>query len=100
MLLNKVLKDVEIIESKGNLDIEITNISSDSRIVKKDCLFFAIKGYSLDGTKFINKAIENGATGIVVDETTDISELAIPDNITIVKLNNIRITYKICLSNY
>ena len=42
MLLNKVLKDVEIIESKGNLDIEITNISSDSRIVKKDCLFLTI----------------------------------------------------------
>lgn len=99
MLLNKVLKDVEIIESKGNLDIEITNISSDSRIVKKDCLFFAIKGYSLDGTKFINKAIENGATGIVVDETTEISELAIPDNITIVKLNNIRHALAICSCN-
>ena len=62
MILKDVLKDIEIIEKKGNLEIEITNITSDSRNVEKNGLFVAIIGYVMDGTQFIPNAIENGAT--------------------------------------
>jgi len=51
-----------------DLDIEITNINDDSRSIGKGGLFFAIKGLTNDGNKFIPKAIENGAVCVVSDE--------------------------------
>lgn len=90
MKLKDVLNNIDIIENKGSLEINITNISSDSRLIKENGLFFAIKGFSLDGTKFIPKAIENGATAIIVDETSDINSIPISNNISIVKVKNIR----------
>ena len=56
----------ELIET--DLDIEITNINDDSRSISKGGLFFAIKGLTNDGNKFIPKAIENGAVCVVTDE--------------------------------
>ncbi|MBR3162510.1 MAG: UDP-N-acetylmuramoyl-L-alanyl-D-glutamate--2,6-diaminopimelate ligase [Clostridia bacterium] len=90
MKLKDVIKNVEEIQVFGNTDIEVTNITSDSRKIKSDGMFFAIKGFSLDGTKFINSAIENGATSIVVDNSVDISKLAISNGITVIVTTNIR----------
>lgn len=47
----------------GNL--EITSIEIDSRLVQKGSLFVCIEGFTVDGHKFIDKAIENGAVAIV-----------------------------------
>ena len=52
MLLEDVLKNIEILEHKGILDIDVTNISSDSRLIKQNGFFFAITGYKLKGTDF------------------------------------------------
>ncbi len=43
------------------------NIKSDSRKVKKGDIFVALKGISSDGDKYIENAIENGASKIIVD---------------------------------
>ncbi len=51
-----------------NLDIEITNVNDDSRCISENGLFFAIKGLTNDGNKFIPKAIANGAVCVVSDE--------------------------------
>ena len=53
MKLEKILENVQVLETKGDMDIDITNISSDSRKLSNGGLFFAIKGFTLDGTKFI-----------------------------------------------
>ena len=58
MILKDVLNNIEIIEYKGNLELEITNISSDSRLIKENGLFFAITGYVLKGTDFIENAVK------------------------------------------
>ena len=68
MLLKDVLKNIEILEHKGNLDIDITNISSDSRLIRQNGFFFAITGYKLKGTDFIESAIKNGATSVLEPE--------------------------------
>ena len=99
MKLEDVLKNIEIIEKKGSLENNITHITSDSRNVKGSGLFVAIKGYVLDGTKFIPNAIEKGATAIMVDETTNISDFDIPESVCIVKVNNIRRTLAIASCN-
>ncbi len=46
-------------------NINILNISDDSRLVKKDYLFIAIKGHYLDGRNFIFNAILNGAISVL-----------------------------------
>ena len=90
MKLKDVIKNVEGLSVHGNSDIEITNITSDSRNIKPNGLFFAIKGFVLDGTKFIKSAIENGATAIVIDDSVDTASLNLSENITIVVVKDIR----------
>ena len=99
MKLKDVLKNIERVEFQGNDEVEITNITSDSRKIENGGLFVAIIGYVLDGTKFIPNAIENGAVVIMVDETVNISSLNIPENISIVKVNNIRYNLAVASCN-
>lgn len=49
------------------------NIKIDSRKIEKGDTFVAIKGATVDGHNFIDKAIELGATRIVMSEDRDIS---------------------------
>lgn len=44
---------------------------TDSRKVKPGQIFVAIPGYTVDGHDFINKAIENGASGLIVSKDVD-----------------------------
>ena len=97
MKLKEVLKGVEFLETKGDLEVDITNITSDSRKIFEGGLFFAIKGFSLDGTKFIEPAIEKGAVAIVVESDFDMKSAK--GNIAYVKVENIRKTLAIASCN-
>jgi len=44
----------------------ISRVSTDSRTIKKGDLFIAIKGDNFDGHNFVNKAINQGASAVVV----------------------------------
>lgn len=55
-----------------DLDINITGIVDDSRLVKKGYIFVATKGYNADHFDYINDAILNGAVFIVVDREIEI----------------------------
>ena len=48
------------------------NIKIDSRKVKAGDIFVAIKGSTVDGHDYIEKAIENGATKVVVEHDVDV----------------------------
>ena len=50
----------------NNSDKKIKSITTDSRLIFPDCLFFAIKGEKADGHDFVLKAFESGALGAVV----------------------------------
>jgi len=45
--------------------VDVSGISSDSRCIKKNYIFFAIPGYSADGARYIDDAIKNNASAIV-----------------------------------
>jgi len=51
----------------GSLEIEVEEISIDSRTIDTGALFFAIKGERFDGHKFVNDALEAGAIGVVIE---------------------------------
>jgi UDP-N-acetylmuramoyl-tripeptide--D-alanyl-D-alanine ligase len=48
--------------------IKYPKISTDSRKIEKDSLFFALKGDSFNGNTYATKALENGAAYSVIDE--------------------------------
>lgn len=49
-------------------DRNITGLTYDSRLIKPGDLFFAIRGYRFDGHKYIDDAIEKGASAVVVEK--------------------------------
>jgi len=67
-LLSDILYKVRLEEIIGSTHFAISSIAFDSRKVKKDSLFVAIKGTASDGHTFISKAIESGAIAIVCED--------------------------------
>jgi len=63
MNLNDLLAGY-ITDDKFN-DINVTGLSLDSRSIKKNDLFIAIKGETVNGIEFINAAIEQGAAAVL-----------------------------------
>ncbi len=61
MLLGNLLKST----SKNYRKISVKGISFDSRKIRKNDIFFAIKGTQTSGIKFINEALSKGASAIV-----------------------------------
>ena len=57
-----VYLDLKIVE-----DIPINNVSIDTRTIKKESLFIAIKGDKFDGNNFVEEAFARGASIAVVD---------------------------------
>lgn len=100
MNLKKVLAGLEGIKAKGEIDREVTSIENDSRKVIEGSLFFAIKGFTTDGTQFIPNAIENGAKVILVDESADIKNLKLPQDVTLLVVPDARYAMAICSSNF
>lgn len=77
MKLNDLLFDVNVIESDVIEELEIEDVSSDSRRCKENSLFVAIKGLHRNGNNHINSAIKNGAVAIVTDER-NVAKLPVP----------------------
>ena len=67
-VLNDILKEVQIIEKEGNLNISVRDIIFDSRKVIPGCLFIAVKGTQTDGHQYINQAVEKGAAAIICEK--------------------------------
>jgi len=66
--LQDILNDISIKKIIGPTDLSINHLVFDSRKVKAADLFVALKGHTLDGHQFIDKAIRSGATVIVLEE--------------------------------
>jgi len=61
MLLNQLIKDAP--------EIDIKQLSSDSRETMIDAIFFCISGFKYDGHDFVDEAIKNGAKVVVYEKT-------------------------------
>ncbi|MCX7746962.1 MAG: UDP-N-acetylmuramoyl-L-alanyl-D-glutamate--2,6-diaminopimelate ligase [Clostridia bacterium] len=85
MLLKELLEDLQRIETKGDLNIDIKGIAYDSRKVAANFLFVCIEGFKVDGHQFINTAIENGARALLVQKAVEV-----PEGITVVTLEDTR----------
>jgi UDP-N-acetylmuramoyl-L-alanyl-D-glutamate--2,6-diaminopimelate ligase len=66
--LKKILSGINILESKGSITCDISQISFDSRFVSKGALFIAVRGTKIDGHKYIPSAISSGAIAVVCEK--------------------------------
>ena len=64
MKLKELLRGLEPLEIRADLEQEITGVSYDSRQVKPGDVFVAISGFAVDGHKFVPMAVEKGAAVI------------------------------------
>lgn len=100
MKLKNVLSGLEGLKVKGDLDIDISNVSSDSREIKDEGLFVAIKGFDVDGHDYIKSAIENGAVAIIASMDIDKKLLKeIMDKVTIIIAQDTRLALAVCACN-
>lgn len=81
----KIFKDGIAIDQKQISQLEIKDVALNSNLIVKDSVFFAIRGQKFDGFNFIIPAIENGAKVIVIDETKEINNITIAQDIIIIK---------------
>lgn len=95
-LLSDILYKVKLEEITGSTHMAISSVAFDSRKIKKDSLFVATGGTSVDGHDYIDKAVENGAVAIVCER--------IPENkketVTYVKVADSTAALGIIACNY
>ena len=65
MQLRSLIQALPKATVSGNLDQEVSGITSDSREVVQGSIFIAIQGSDADGQKFVPQALEKGACAIV-----------------------------------
>ncbi|MEO9474848.1 MAG: UDP-N-acetylmuramoyl-L-alanyl-D-glutamate--2,6-diaminopimelate ligase [Cyclobacteriaceae bacterium] len=66
--LKDILFGVSLVSVHGEREAEISGLTFDSRKVKSGMLFIAVKGLTVDGHTFIEKAIQDGAVAIVCED--------------------------------
>ncbi len=80
--LSDLLSVVEVEQIIGSEDKEITSLECDSRKIKLGSLFVAVRGYNVDGHKFIPLVTLAGAAAIVCEELPERLE----SNVTYIKV--------------
>lgn len=102
MDLKSMLINIEGLKVKGGLEKEIANITNNSKDVKLNDMFVAIKGFDSDGHEHILEAIDKGAKVILAQEDNMNKEMikSIPEDVTLILCNNTRYALAICACNY
>ena len=57
-------------------DVEIKDLTADSRVVKPGTLFAALPGFNADGRDYIDSAVANGASAVL--STPGLDGLTVP----------------------
>lgn len=73
MQLRDLFKTLNVVESRGDLETCVGDVTDDSRAVKPGFVFVAVKGVTVDGHRFIRDALAAGASAIVAENLADVS---------------------------
>ena len=93
MKLKELLKGVEILETQGDLNTQITALSMDADAKNPGGLFFCYKGVEADGHDFFQSAENNGAAALIVEKF-------LPSRLPQIKVKNTRLIIGAACSNF
>ena len=91
MNLSKLLEKLSYTLVSGSVETQVESLTSDSRKVRENTAFVCIVGAVSDGHTYIQAAVEQKASVIVVQQGCKEEYLAqIPDTVTVVSVENTR----------
>jgi UDP-N-acetylmuramoyl-L-alanyl-D-glutamate--2,6-diaminopimelate ligase len=85
MILKELINKLDPVEIKGNIEIDIRGVTYDSRKALPDYLFVCIDGFSTDGHKYAQQAVDNGAVALVVEK-----DISVIGEVVFIKVKNSR----------
>ena len=68
MKVTELLSAIKVTHVQGVLPESVAAVEADSRKIKSDYLFVAVRGSQVDGHQYIDKAVELGATVVVCED--------------------------------
>ena len=77
MKVKELLRDVPVTATRGDLDVEISAVTSDSRLAVRGSLFVAIPGTKDDGAKYVSNAVEKGAAAVVAQTLLSVRQASV-----------------------
>lgn len=83
--IKELTQKTAYISIEGNDDIQITDITADSREVKSGSLFICLNGAHVNGHDFVSSAVEKGACAVVASE-----KVQVPEGVTVVYVKDTR----------
>lgn len=78
MKLSQVLKGIKVLNEYS--DVEVLDVTQDSRLVKEGSLFVCIKGAAFDGHNFAKEMLEKGAVAVVTEKDLGLEHQVIVEN--------------------
>ena len=85
MKLTKLLERLEYEVVQGSDQIEITELTNDSRKVVGGSVFVCISGAVFDGHAYVNDVAEKGAAVVIVEK-----DVEAPEGLTVIKVADTR----------
>ncbi|MGI6126682.1 MAG: UDP-N-acetylmuramoyl-L-alanyl-D-glutamate--2,6-diaminopimelate ligase [Planifilum sp.] len=81
MRLKDLVRPLLLKEITGDARVEIRGLETDSRRVRPGDLFIALRGFTVDGHRYLAEAVQRGAAAVLVEETADlpVPVIRVPD---------------------
>ena len=87
---NELFKKIRVKQVIGTLDMNVNDITTDSRTAKEGSIFVASKGYTVDSHKFCQDVVNQGCKVIVVNHEQllkgDVTQVIVPDTLRVASL--------------
>ena len=71
MKLLELIKDLDVVETVGNFNVDISEIKNYSNLVSKGDLFICLKGLNYDGHEYISQVESYGGVAVIAERKTD-----------------------------
>jgi UDP-N-acetylmuramoyl-L-alanyl-D-glutamate--2,6-diaminopimelate ligase len=83
--LTALFDGLPMLAVSGNLNVEVTSLSMDSRRIVQGGIFFALDGFNTDGNFYLEEAVDRGAVCIVSEKA-----IQLPERCAAIQVQNIR----------
>lgn len=94
--LKDILRGIPVTEIIGSLEVEIARVCFDSRRVETNCLFVAVPGTQVDGSQFVDQAIEAGAVAVLCQQLPQ----QVSDTVTYIVVDDPAFALGVAASNF